>query len=166
MRYYCRFFNEGAFKWVEVDIVFYVNEDGDLCDFTLLRWADERSQELDQLSVSKALELAVNSSFEYICIIDVPTGSFSRYGKNTAGNHLNQKSYDEGIKRVQDRISPENRAEYYSRANLNNVVGQLEAGNSSYSFSYTLPEGDYTATFDWLDSTHTKLILTVNSNEM
>lgn len=166
VRYYCRFFNEGAFKWVEVDIVFYVNEDGDLCDFTLLRWADERSQELDQLSVSKALELAVNSGFEYICIIDVPTGSYSRYGKNTAGNHLNQKSYDEAIKRVQDRISPENRAEYYSRANLNNVVGQLEAGNSSYSFGYTLPEGDYRATFDWLDSTHTKLILTVNRYEM
>ena len=54
VRQYCRFYNNGAFQWVEVSIVFYMNEDGDLCDFTFLRWADERAQELDQMAAARS----------------------------------------------------------------------------------------------------------------
>lgn len=54
IRQYCRFFNNGAFQWVEVSIAFYINEDGDLCDFTFLRWADERAQELDQMAAARS----------------------------------------------------------------------------------------------------------------
>ena len=162
VRYYCRFFYNGAFQWVEVAIVFYVNEDGDLCDFTLLRWAGERTQELDQLSVSKALELAVNSTFEYACLVDVTNGQYTRYGKNTLGNHNSQKSYDEAIRQRQTQIEdPEQRAAYYTNACLATVMEQLAATGHTYSFRYTLSGEEFQASFEWVDPEHTKLFLTV-----
>lgn len=163
VRYYCRFFYEGSFKWVEVDIVFYVNEDGDLCDFTLLRWADERSHELDQLAVSKALELAVNSTFESIALIDIATGQYSRFGESSLGANVPpKKNYDEAIRLLRENVvGAEEQERYYDNAKLSNVVARMEAGNGSYSFCYTLSTGRYEASFDWLNHTHAQLFLTV-----
>lgn len=36
-----RFNNQGEYLWTEANVIFYVNEAGDVCDFTLLRWIDE-----------------------------------------------------------------------------------------------------------------------------
>ena len=163
VRYYCRFFHEGVFKWVEVDIVFYVNEDGDLCDFTLLRWADERTHELDQLAVSKALELAVNSTFSSIALIDVATGQYSRFGESALGQNVPaKKSYEDAIRLLRDNIAdPAEQDQYYDNANLSNVIAQMEKTGGSYSFCYTLSTGRYEASFDWLDPSHAQLLLTV-----
>ena len=42
VHHYFRFRREEAWAWVEASVVFYTNESGDVCDFTLVRWADDR----------------------------------------------------------------------------------------------------------------------------
>ena len=44
VRHLFRFNDRGRYRWVECLIIFYVNERKELCDFTLLRWADEVDQ--------------------------------------------------------------------------------------------------------------------------
>ena len=163
VRYHCRFYYNGAFRWIEIAIVFYINEEGDLCDFTLLRFANERTQDLDQLSVTKALELASNPDFDSIALIDVMTGRYARFDHNADKNNEThvRKSYDDAVKTVSNLIpnKPE-RDLYYANANLSTVLTRIAANNGTYSFSYNLPTGHYEATFEWMDPSHTQLFLT------
>ena len=163
VRYFCRFYFNGAFRWIEIAIVFYTNEEGDLCDFTLLRFANEHVQEMDQLSVTKALELASNPDFDSIALIDVMTGRYARFDHSADKNiqtHI-RKSYDDAIKSVANLITNDaERDLYFSNAKLSTVLTRMEANNGVYSFSYTLPSGRYEATFEWMDPSHTQLFLT------
>lgn len=49
IHHHFRFFHDTKYRWIECVVVFYLNEDGDVCDFTMLRWADDKANELDRL---------------------------------------------------------------------------------------------------------------------
>ena len=40
VRHSFRFFHQGRYRWIECLIMFYLNDRKEVCDFTLLRWAD------------------------------------------------------------------------------------------------------------------------------
>lgn len=48
IHHHFRFLNENNYHWVECVVVFYLNEQGDLCDFTMLRWADDKAETLER----------------------------------------------------------------------------------------------------------------------
>lgn len=41
VRHCFRFNDGGTYRWFEVSVIFYTNDSGDVCDFTLARWAPE-----------------------------------------------------------------------------------------------------------------------------
>lgn len=41
IRHCVRFADGEAYRWIEVSVIFYTNDSGDVCDFTLVRWAPE-----------------------------------------------------------------------------------------------------------------------------
>lgn len=45
VRQHFRFFVDGRYRWVECMAIFYVNDQGDVCDFTMLRWDDDWEQQ-------------------------------------------------------------------------------------------------------------------------
>lgn len=47
VRHYFRFLHGESYRWVECAAIFYVNESGETCDFTLLRWADDDRMDLE-----------------------------------------------------------------------------------------------------------------------
>lgn len=47
IHHHFRFFNDNRYRWIECVVVFYLNEQGEICDFTMLRWADDQAEELE-----------------------------------------------------------------------------------------------------------------------
>lgn len=43
VRHYFRFRQPEGYRWVECNVILYNNEMGDICDFAMMRWADEYS---------------------------------------------------------------------------------------------------------------------------
>ena len=41
IRYYFRFHDTKEYRWIESVLIFYSNNEGDVCGFTMLRWADK-----------------------------------------------------------------------------------------------------------------------------
>ncbi len=150
--------------WMEATVIFYTNEDGDVCNFTLLRWAKEREQELDLLRLQKILELAVVFSFEYICLINVKTGKYYMYGNDGKNTHTiaQEGNFDEVTREIRDHhILPEHREEYYEKANLDNVLANMKNRTGNYSYRYSMFDGDREASFYWYEPTHSELLMTV-----
>ena len=50
VHHHFRFFHDNRYRWIECVVVFYLNEQGDVCDFTMLRWADDKAYELEQVN--------------------------------------------------------------------------------------------------------------------
>ena len=44
VRHCFRFADGENFRWIETSVIFYTNDSGDVCDFTLVRWAPELGQ--------------------------------------------------------------------------------------------------------------------------
>jgi len=40
VRHSFRLLDQGEYRWIECMVIFYENDKGDVCDFTLLRWDD------------------------------------------------------------------------------------------------------------------------------
>ncbi len=53
-----RFYDDGKYRWIEAIVIFYKNERDEVCDFTLLRWVDEKASQLDKLYVEIPADIA------------------------------------------------------------------------------------------------------------
>ena len=143
-------------------MIFYTNEQGDICDFTMLRWADERANELERLWMQKVLDLAVVSSFEYICLLNLSSGTYFLHGdkENTHGVP-DRGDFDAVTRTIRDQwIAPEERDAYYENANLGTIAARMRE-NGTYTYQYNMPDGTRQATFHWFEPTQTQVLMTV-----
>ena len=164
LRFTFRFLDQGEYRWTEAIAIFYTNENGDVCDFTLVRWASEREQELELLRLQKVLELAVASTFEYICLISPDTRRYSMFGAGIQNAHgISQEGvYDQVIQSLRERyIQPEKWDTYCQEASLDTVMTQMQSNDGHYTYQYIMPDGLREVSFHWYEPSHTKLLMTV-----
>ncbi len=163
IRRYFRILRGDNYLWTEAAVIFYVNVHGDICEFTLVRWANERAYELDQLWLYKVMELATTSSFEYICLVNVENGDYTLYG-NIENKHdvAKQGNFDEITRYLRDNfILPEERADYYEKAKLSSVISHMANENQTYNYYFHMQDGEREASFHWFEPTHTQLLMVV-----
>lgn len=163
VRHYFRYRKGEEYRWAEAAAIFYTNDMGDLCEFTLVRWASERAQELDKLWLHKVLELAIASSFEYICLISVENGKYFLYNSQD-NSHLvpEQGDFEEATMDICMRlIPPDDREDYMRQANLPYVIDRMKSGCGSYTYRYNIPDGEREASFHWFEASQTQLLMTV-----
>ncbi|MBQ4347092.1 MAG: diguanylate cyclase [Firmicutes bacterium] len=162
VRHYFRFINKSSHLWTEATVFFYTNKQGDVCDFTLLRWADEKADELEHLWMHKVMELAVASSFEYICLINLDNGEYYLYGGEQEGCYIPRKGdFMLATRNIMNQyIAPGEREKYFGEANIKNVCAKMEA-EEEYSYYYNMPDGIRKASFHWFEPTHHRLLMTV-----
>ncbi|MBQ3104997.1 MAG: diguanylate cyclase, partial [Lachnospiraceae bacterium] len=162
---YFRFLFEDTYQWVEAVVIFHINASGDVCDFTLIRQAYEKSYELDQLWLHKVLELAVTSSFEYVCLINIEDGRYTLYGDERNSHGVSAEGdFNAVTESIRDTfIEPRKRQAYYEAARLETLVEQMtnDTEGNSYSYCYDMPDGGRRASFYWFEPTHTHLLMTV-----
>ena len=163
LRHYFRFKYNGEYRWTESIVIFYTNNEGDVCDFTLLRWADERSKELELLWLQKVMTLAVKSSFEYICLINIKSGEYFLYGDEVNTHNVADKgNFNEATKSIcKNFISPAEQKAYYDNANLSAIIKGMRDTNGHYGYSYNMPDGKRRASFFYFEPTHTQVLMTV-----
>ncbi len=163
VRHYFRFRTGDKYRWTEATAIFYINEDGDVCDFTLVRWADERSHELEQLWLQKVLELTLVSSFEYICLVYADSGEYSVYVSSENSHFVpGSGNFDQVTREIRDRfLQPEDRESYYEHANLTNVIAHMKSCEDSYTYRYQMPDGEREAAFHWFEPARNQLLMTV-----
>ena len=143
--------------------MFYTNEQGDICDSTLMRWADERAHELERLWMQKVMELVVMSSFEYICLVNLINGEYSLYGDEANTHGVPTKGdFDVVTKVIRDRsIEESERETYYENAKISTIMARMNENNGNYSYTYTMPDGVRKASFHWFEATRTQVLMTV-----
>lgn len=155
---------DGESRWVEITVVFYKNADGDVCDFTFARLSDTVQREEELTRLDKIRELAVHSSFEYICLLHPDAGTYELYGNDGENSHDIPKhgNFDEVTRHIRDRlVVPEQREAYYENAPIHVVVARMEQRGGCYSYRYELVDGMREAEFYWFEPTHRELLMTV-----
>ena len=163
---HCHFrFHDRRYRWVECMVIFYTSESGDICNFTLLRWAEEQANELERLRLQKILELSAGSDLEYICLIDVLSRHYSTFSRNSDPSHVIPEAadFDEVTKFIRDtQVPPEDRDAYYANASLDHVFTRMNGTEERYSYRYTLTDGvTREAAFTWYEDSHFELLMTV-----
>ena len=163
VQHYFRYQYQEEYRWAEVTVMFYTNEQGDICDSTLMRWADERAHELERLWMQKVMELVVMSSFEYICLVNLTNGEYSLYGDEANTHGVPTKGdFDVVTKVIRDRsIEESERETYYENAKISTIMARMNENNGNYSYTYTMPDGVRKASFHWFEATRTQVLMTV-----
>lgn len=154
----------GQYQWVEVIILFYRNEDGDACEFTLARASEEKRKDQELLSLHKLTELAVSTGFEYVCLVHLDSGAFELYGNDGKNTHTIPKrgDFDEATRLIRDtHVVSEERETYYDNAVIAHVVARMKENGGKYSYCYTLTDGVREAAFYYFELTHSELLMTV-----
>lgn len=163
VRHYFRFRHQTGPLWVEASTIFYTNEKGDVCDFTLVRWADERAYELEQLWLQKVLELTVSSVFEYIALIDIGSSEYTIYGNEQNIQAIPKHgSFDTLTQYFREHvIAPGKRDAYDQAAGLHTILEQMDGTDAPYIYHYQAPDGPREAAFYWFEPTHSQILMTV-----
>ncbi|MBR5229277.1 MAG: diguanylate cyclase [Firmicutes bacterium] len=160
-----RFINNGQYSWAESMTMFYVNDTGNVCNFTLIKWADERVSDLEQLRRQKIMDMSLTANLEYVVVIDVDTGAYSILSRDDRDSHRMPDSGDfkEATAIVcENCISQENWQEYYEGMSIKNVLAEIEASGKDYKYEYVMSDGTLSeAVFTWYEESHCELLMTI-----
>lgn len=161
VRYHFRFKYENEYRWTECIVIFYTNEQGDVCDFTLVRWADERIYEIERLQLQKLM--VASASYEYIGLLNLISGEYTLFWnmENTHGVP-GKGDFDTITKGIRDQyIEESKREEYYENARFDTIAKRMQESNDAYSYRYTMPDGERQASFQWIEPTHIQVLMAV-----
>ena len=162
--YDCRQLDDkGVYRWVRVIIMFYTIENGDICEFTIVRESPEKEQEFELRNLHKIIDKAVVLSFEYICLLHPKDGTFEIYGHEGHNTHTIplKGNFDEITRSIMNNhIILEERETYYDNAIMEHVVERMQK-TGRYHYKYTMEDGARQAEFYWCDESHQDILMTV-----
>ena len=160
-----RFMESGQYRWLECIVIFYTNDEGDVCDFTMIRWADERVGELEFLHKQKMADSAVTSSFETLYLINVETKRCRSLDEKQElkGYTSNSVDFEMLIKMIDEKqLSVEAQEAYQTGAGLEYVLRQMEKAEGHHFLHHTMEDGiTRECIFSWYDDSRKELLLTV-----
>ncbi len=151
-------------QWSEANISIYKNDSGDLCCFLLSRETYDRKYDVPSECCQKMMKVAVKSTFEYICQIDITDGNYQMNANDGINTHNIEPSgcFEDATKYIRDNfVLPEFREEYYEQANLKTVVRHMNDNGGSYSYRYASADGVREASFYRFDSNQSMILMTV-----
>lgn len=161
---YCRAVDDnGAYHWVQVIIEMYKNSAGDICGFNFTRLSPEKEHEQQMGRLQKIMELAVESAFQYLCLLYPESGTYEvcASSKDVLCKIPQKGDYSAVIESVRDLyIAPKERGSYYESTRMAHVIEQMNL-LGKYSFQYTLADGIREAAFYWCDKAHKEILMTV-----
>lgn len=151
-------------RWLQFSAFFFSNDKKQPCCFIFARWAMEYGQSLAIQRLQKMLEVTVATSFEYVCIIDVASRTYTQYSNDGHNSHIiaGKGLFDAVTCEIRDTHIPEpQRADYYAKANLDTVLEHMHR-QGCYGYTYTLADGQRTAAFHWYEQGHDEILMTVS----
>ena len=137
---------------------------GDVCAFLFMRKDTTPDKDREILRLRTILEMRLKNNCEYVCLINVQTGTYSNMNKNNANSHEIPElaGFDTVTKYIRDTfISPEQQDEYYNAAKLDTILENMQYNDSKYSYTYTLKGCQYEAVFVWYEESRVELLMTV-----
>ena len=156
---------DGTWRWAQIICLFGPEESNGLPHAYLLvrPYEDDHNAAIERQRLVKVFELAVQTVFEYICLLNVADGTctmFGNDGKNT--HHIpEQGNYDQVTRTIRDTlVLPEEQGKFYKHAMMDNVEAELKKNGGSYSYLYRVKDGMRKASF-YYNEDHSEILMTV-----
>lgn len=114
--------------------------------------------------MDKVLDIAINTGFEYICVVHTEEGLYEICGNNVRNSHGVDKTgnFDKTVEMIcREHIAPEDREEYLQNAKLDAVVRGMKETNGNYSYRYVLDGIVREVRFYYYEDTHNEMVMTI-----
>ena len=157
---------DGVWRWAWLACVFGPEESNGLPHAYLLvrPYEDEHNAAQERLGLEKVFELAVQTVFEYICLLDPEDGSYVVFGNDGQNTHHvpERGDYDQMVCAIRDElVLEEDKKAFFQQAVMENVVERLKKGDGRYSYLYRTRDGMRKASFYYYNADRTGILLTV-----